>query len=138
MLTFGIDVQSAAIRICNDFGVKYDQVEGPSKQQTAARSKKAIREDATVFETEVCAWERTLDKIIDIMEADERYAVDFSERFKRAVNERNAIKALSNQLLEIFAKDDMDAAAALMSAYNDQRKKWVELVRYWSNRGLSK
>ncbi len=90
------------------------------------------------FETEVCAWERTLDKIIDIMEADERYAVDFSERFNRAVNERNAIKALSNQLLEIFAKDDMDAAAALMSAYNDQRKKWVELVRYWSNRGLSK
>lgn len=137
ILTFGIDARAAALRICADFGLHYENAQTPVQKRIALRSKNAIREDATIFDTELCAWLRTLDKIIDVMEAKERDANSFSEEFTRVLKEREAISYLADQMLEIFAKEDMDAAADLMNAYRTQRPKWKEVVRLWASRGTN-
>ena len=136
-LAFNLDRPAAALRICMDFGVTFDNEGTPSKKQIASRSRKASREELTAFDTEACAYLRAIERIVDLMEARERNAEDYSEDFKRALRERSAIKAVTNQLLDIFDRDDIDAGVALMNAYKSQRDKWKKIVSYVASMWVS-
>ena len=129
---FHLDRKEAAMRVCLDFGMKYDNSAVPTQKQIASRSRKTHTEELTQFNIEVCEYLHALDKYLDAKEAEERDADAFSESFIRAVNQRNSIEALADRLVEIFEKDDIDAGVALMNAYKDQRKKWKKISPLWA------
>lgn len=136
--TYGISPSAAALRICTDFGLKFGISDIPVKAQIAKRSKRDRKDELTEIYQELCEAIRAMDKAIDSMEAEEQAADDFSETFKRAVEERNKMNRLVDQLLEMLANDDIDAGVVLMESCRNERAKWKGLIRFWNRKEAKK
>lgn len=118
----------AAVRICSDFRVQYDPGAGPSPKKIAERIKRDLREELNTFYVEVCNWFRFWDDFILDRAEHERGNEDFSDSFAKALEERETIGALIDDLDKYFKTDNMRAAKEKMDAYRDQRPKWKKCI----------
>lgn len=117
----GITPKEAAIRICTDYGMAYDEAQKPARRTAPLHvTRGEIEKARTRFDSAAAGYLRFLEKYIASTADPEGEPTD---AFARALAERNTMAEICNTL--VTCSDD--EALELMSAYRDRLKTWEKL-----------
>lgn len=118
----GITPKEAAVRICTDYGLAFDEAQPPKKAAPLHVTRGQIDKARTRFDSAAAGYLRFLEKYIASTADPEGEPTD---AFARALAERNTMKEICDTLLTCSD----DEALELMSAYRDRIKAWEKLGR---------
>lgn len=117
----GVTVREAAIRICNDYGLAYDDQQNRARRSAPLHVTRGEIEKARArFDSAAAGYLRFLNQYIAATADPEEEPTD---AFARALAERNTMAEICNTL--VTCSDD--EALELMSAYRDRLKTWEKL-----------
>ena len=118
----GITPKEAAVRICTDYGLAFDEAQPVKKAAPLHVTRGQIDKARTRFDSAAAGYLRFLEKYIASTADPEGEPTD---AFARALAERNTMKEICDTLLTCSD----DEALELMSAYRDRIKAWEKLSR---------
>lgn len=128
MKLLDLPAREAAMRICTDFGVEYENTK-PAKRTKPRVTTAQVDELLTRFDTAACWMLRFLNGAVERKQPapdDEP-----SEDFMKALHERNVMKDLCGRMQEALNAGDREAALDLVEAYRADFAKWEKIAAAW-------
>ena len=128
MKLLDLPAREAAMRICTDFGVEYENTK-PAKRTKPRVTIAQVDELLTRFDTAACWMLRFLNGAVERKQPapdDEP-----SEDFMKALHERNVMKDLCGRMQEALNAGDREAALDLVEAYRADFAKWEKIAAAW-------
>ena len=128
MKLLDLTTREAAVRICTDFGVEYENSQ-PARKEKPRVTTAQVDELLTRFDTAACWMLRFLNGAVERKQPapdDEP-----SEDFMKALYERNVMKDLCNRMQEAMNTGDREAALELVNAYKMDLPKWEKIAAAW-------
>lgn len=128
MKLFDLTAREAAVRICTDFGVEYENTRPTMKDKPKVTPAQAD-ELLTRFDIAACGmlryWE---DAVVRKQPAPDD---DPSEDFMKALNERNVMETICDRIQEARNTGDRKAGLELVEAYKADLPKWEIISAAW-------
>ena len=128
MKLFDITDREAALRIVTDFGIEHEDKPAARKPRPKVTPAQA-REALTRFDTAAAGHLRFLKDMVSETQPDRDG--DFSDRFMKALRERNTMQEVCDKLQGIMARDDLEAGLEMLAAYKADLHKWESVSASW-------
>lgn len=120
--------REAAVRICTDFGVEYENAM-PARKSRPKYTTAQVDELLTRFDTAACWMYRWYkDAVIRKQPAPDD---EPSDDFMKMVHERNVMKSICDRMLEALNSGDREAGLELVEAYKADLPKWEKIAAAW-------
>lgn len=128
MKLLDLTAREAAMRICTDFGVEYENTK-PAKRTKPRVTTAQVDELLTRFDTAACWMYRWYEGAV----ARKEPAPDDepSEDFMRALHERNVMKSICDLMQDAINSGDREAGLELVEAYKADLPKWEKIAAAW-------
>ena len=117
-----LTIREAAVRICKDYGLAYDEAQPLKKAAPLHVTRGQIDKARTRFDSAAAGYLRFLERYIASTADPEE---EPTEAFARALAERNTMREICNILVSCSDYE----ALKMMSAYRDRIKAWEKLGR---------
>lgn len=128
MKLFNLTDLEAAVRVCTDFGVEYDNTRParkPKPRVTTAQAWEAV----TRMDTAACGYLRMLKDLVVAKQPDPDD--DIPDDFMKVVKERNTMQEVCNRLQTIQENQDLEAGMVMLKAYHADLRKWEAITNAW-------
>lgn len=128
MKLLDLTAREAAVRICADFGVGYENTM-PARKDKPRVTTAQVDELLTRFDTAACRMLLFLNGAV--VRKQPAPDDDPSEDFIKVLHERNVMKSICDMMLEALNTGDREAALELVNAYRMDLPKWEKLAAAW-------